>query len=244
MKNSKEDEFLEFSLELLEFVDNFLDDYFTDVRAVIDFNNRFFKKNGFEFKTEIDYIRLDRFVSVAYHTILANNPKIIDTLIQKFYKDLVSLNDFYLDFTKKITEVEQVYKFQFLPYYRGIESIARRLSRSKMDFTLKENVKKLDEYLQKQFVEEFEKFFKVYKNNLRNIINTKHYYFDHLLWHEAKKSHTMREFFKKSIGDDIDIEATLSTKTFIKQYLKSIDDTNTRDEEWHDYLREVIQVMD
>jgi len=244
MKNSKGDELLELSPELLELIDNFLDDYFTDVQAVIDFNNNFIEENSFAYKTEIDYMQLNRFTSAAYHTILANDPRVIDALMVKFYKDLVYLNNFYIDFVKNSKDITKIYKYQFLTHYKGLQSLANRLPSVKKGFRTMNKMDNLDNYVKKQFKIEFEHFLELYKKDLKNVVNTKHYYFDHLLWFRAKKSDAIREFFQDSIGDKSDIEDILSTKTFIKQYLKSVDTPNSNNKEWHEYLRNVIHIMD
>lgn len=79
---------------------------------------------------------------------------------------------------------------------------------------------------------------------MRSIINTKTYYFDKLLWNEAKKSTAIVDFFKRSKRADGELMEELSTKIFIKQYMQTIDLSHAKDVKWHQYLQNIITIMD
>lgn len=244
--NNSEDAYFRFNIEVSELINNFFYEYFSNIDDVLNYNIEFIEENGFEYKTEIDYMRLNRFTSTAYNTLISIDQKLSDSLLTKFYKDLVFLNNFYIKYIKNHNDVAIIYKQQFLPYHKGIEAIAKHFKTLDENLELFDDVVKLNQLIQKEFTAEFEKNIKIYQNDLREIINTKIYYFDHLLWHEAKKSSTIVDFYKKSIGEDIKIDDMLSTKLYIQQYLKSIQlkNTSTSDNSLHNYLRQVIKIMD
>ena len=76
-------------------IENFLEKFFENEKKVIAFNAEFIEENGFDYITDIDFIKINRFITVAYNTISTIDPKVIDGLITKFFKDLVFLNKFY-----------------------------------------------------------------------------------------------------------------------------------------------------
>ena len=54
----------------------------------------------------------------------------------------------------------------------------------------------------------------------------------------------IREYFKKSKRSDSDISDELSTKIFIKQYMNTVDLSHAKDARWHQYLENVLTIMD
>lgn len=246
--NDSKDAYFRFNVEVLELINNFFYEYFSNIDDVLNYNIQFIEENGFEYKTEIDYMRLNRFTSTAYNTLISLDQKLSDNLLTKFYKDLIFLNNFYKKYIKNHHDAAIIYKQQFLPYYKGIETIAKNFKTIDKNLELFDDIAELNQLIQREFTIEFEKNINLYQNDLRDIINTKNYYFDHLLWHEAKKSSTIIDFYKKSIGEEIKIDDMLSTKLYIQQYLKSIQlkntSTNTSDNSLHNYLQQVIKIMD
>jgi hypothetical protein len=74
---------------------------------------------------------------------------------------------------------------------------------------------------------------------LREIIQTKSYYLDKLLWELAADSQTIAKFFRQAR-----IEGDYSTKTFISYYLRNIDINKSSTSDWHNYLREALKVFE
>jgi len=239
------------SLELASIIQSFTDDYFNDEYEVLRFNINFLESNGFTYQTKIDYMKLNRFVSAAFNTIQSNDMQAIDVLVSKFYKDIIFLNNFYKIFLDKSCDVYAVFKHQFLKEYGSIEQFylffhaeeGKKKTQEKKPPT-KEEITLFEEYIREEFRIFFLKEVQSYGDELRTIINTKMYYFDKLLWSEAKKSLSIREFFKKSKRSEGDISDELSTKVFIKQYMRTIDLAHTKDARWHQYLENVLKIMD
>ena len=238
-------------LDLVVVIQKFNDEYFNDEYEVLKFNINFLESNGFAYQTKIDYMKLNRFIAAAYNTIGANDVQAIDGLLSKFYKDIVFLNNFYKSFIEKSKDSAIVFKYHFLKSVNGLDGLHTRLSEKEAKRTGKKESLRNDEersafggYVQEQFLLEFKKERDEYAENLRTIINTKTYYFDKLLWNEARKSASIREFFKKSRRVDGDLTEELSTKIFVKQYLQTVDFSHAKDIKWHTYLQNVLTVMD
>ncbi len=230
-------------------IDNFIDDYFSDEYEVVRFNVNFLENNNFKYQTEINFMKLNRFVASALNTIKSTDPHIIDSLIIKFYKDIIYLNELYKKFLIKTKDEEGVYKHKFMKSTGSIEGIFFELTKEENKNNSKPRaprageLEELQEYIKTEFLRNFTKNSSYYSEELRKIINTKTYYFDKLLWAEAKKSQAIIEFFKKSKMSNSNNDE-MSTKIFIIKYLKTIDIAHSKDVEWHEYLAKVVKIMD
>lgn len=100
-------------------------------------------------------------------------------------------------------------------------------------------VSELEESMKAIFFEQFEVYCEDYKAALLEVLNTKLYYFDKLLWAQAEKSSGVRKFF-----DNAGIKGSYSTKTYLSYYLKNIDVEKSKTSEWHQYLQSLLKVLD
>ncbi len=230
-------------------IDNFIDDFFSDEYEILRFNINFLENNNFQYQTKIDFMKLNRFIASALNTIKSNDPHIIDGLIVKFYKDIVYLNDFYKDFLIKSKDAEGIFKHKFLKSVGSIEGLFVEITKDERKAGEKPRAPKVGElaeielFIKELFLKNFTKSTQYYSDELKKIINTKTYYFDKLLWSEAKKSVPIVEFFKKSKMSN-NVSEEMSTRIFIDRYLKTIDMAHTKDLEWHQYLQKVMKIMD
>lgn len=248
-QESLEEEMEEISESAFDFtlmIQNFNDEYFSDEYEVLKFNINFLESNGFAYQSKVDYMKLNRFIAAAYSTIESNNNKVIDSLLSKFYKDIIFLNTFYKKFLEKSKDIHSVFKHFFLKPMGGMEGVYSYVNKEKKPASAlnEEEWLAFQEYVKETFVQEFKKEWDEYDKLLRSIINTKTYYFDKLLWSEAKKSPIIIDFFKKSKREEDQLSEELSTKIFIKQYMQSIDLSHTKDVKWHQYLQNIVTVMD
>lgn len=220
-----------------------VDEFFLDEQEVLRFNSNFLESNGFEYQTNIDYMKLNRFISAAYATIQSNDFKVIDILINNLHKDIIFLNQFYKNFMEKSKDSKAIYKHIFLKQNDGLDGIEKKIFKESKKFTETEVIE-LDDFLKENFESIFTKNYESCKENLVTIINTKTYYFDCLLWKEARKSQSIQDFFKKSKRLETNLEEPLSTKIFIRQYLATIDLSHTKNPIWHAYLQKVLGMME
>lgn len=240
------EEVSESAFDLVLVIQNFNDEYFTDEYEILKFNINFLESNGFAYQTKVDYMKLNRFIAAAYNTIESNDIQVIDSLIAKFYKDIIYLNSFYKNFLEKSKDISSVYKHFFLKPLGGLEGLYAHLNKEKKH-PIKPNEEEwsaFEDYVKETFASEFKKEWDEYDQYMRSIINTKTYYFDKLLWNEAKKSSAIVDFFKKSKRAEGELSEDLSTKIFIKQYMQTIDLSHAKDIKWHQYLQNIITIMD
>lgn len=241
----------ESAFDFITLIQNFNDEFFNDEYEVLKFNINFLESNGFAYQTKIDYMKLNRFIAAAYNTIESNDTQVIDSLISKFYKDIVFLNSFYKNFLEKSKDPSSVFKHSFLKSLGGMEGLYTFLSKEAEKKTGKkepppneEEWTAFEDYVKEEFANEFKKERDDYDQHLRSIINTKTYYFEKLLWNEARNSPSIVDFFKKSKRTDGELSEELSTKIFIKQYMQSIDLSHAKDVKWHQYLQNILVIMD
>jgi len=106
----------------------------------------------------------------------------------------------------------------------------------------KKNTQRLYEFestYRESFYKSFQEKAKIYQKNIVNILNAQTYLLDSVLWKEAKSSQEILSYFKSL---SVDIE--LNTKTYLKYYLSTLDETkankNTKDLfHFYDYLVEL-----
>jgi len=225
--------------EIEELAYDFFNKYFSDIYSIIDFNMTFLEDNDLSYKTDIDYMKLTRFVTTTYNTMLKIDPSFNYSLLSKFNKDLVTLNKVYKQFVTKHEDIAKLYSKQFLMHHKGIENLSNKLKNSGKNLELPYDIDELNEFIKIKFIQIAKKEIDSCKEDFKKIINTKYYYFDHLLYYEAKKSVSIKAYYKKSLGKNV-----ISTKLYIKQYLNSVDKDNSSQDKFNLYLHKVITMMD
>lgn len=126
--------------------------------------------------------------------------------------ELKSLNGAYVDIVHMMAEIDQRYKSDL------------------------EQLKNFEKEYRDDFYELFSKATAKHKDNLVDILSAQAYLLDAKLWQEVKTSKAVKSYFKKS-----SITGELNTKTYLKYYLDSLDETKAKDEdrklfELYDYL--------
>lgn len=89
------------------------------------------------------------------------------------------------------------------------------------------------------FIPRFEKQQREYSTKLTLLLNKKLCLLEKVLSHEASQSKVVEEFFIKA-----NITGEFSIKLFIKSYIRNINTENSQDNEWHNYLKNIIKSMD
>jgi hypothetical protein len=89
----------------------------------------------------------------------------------------------------------------------------------------------------------FEAIYRVQVKSLESrfvkCVNFKAFCLDKLLWAEAEDNPHVRAFFETA-----NIPNEYSMKTFITYYLRNVDFTKSKENEWHNYLKELLEMMD
>lgn len=108
-----------------------------------------------------------------------------------------------------------------------------------LEAVLSEDLKKMSGILQNAFLPRFENRRDAVLVDLRAVINKKSYYLDKALWYYSANSKPISDFFEKS-----DIRGTFSLKTYLGYYLRNVDMEKSKNSEWHQYLHEVMEVLE
>jgi len=230
-------------IELKKFIDtatNFLRDIddkilkglngklYQDMDSLYNFYNQFAKESQY---SEVIFYKNYLDTLDEYREVKEKVENLKDKIEE--YTDLISKSEEQL---KHITQKDSSYK-KIKKIY--VDSIYE-LSKCKDEFY--ENKRKMEEIKKREevkFFPEFKKLREIYLKKLEKIINVKLFYFDKLLWFNAQNSELIVNFFTTS-----HIEGDFSTKTFIKYFLKNIDEAKSNNSEWLSYLKQMLRVIE
>jgi len=149
------------------------------------------------------------------------------------YTDLISKSE---EDLKYMTEKDNLYKKTKKIYVDSIYELSKCKDKFYENKGKMEEIKKREEV---EFFPEFKKLREIHLKKLEKIINVKLFYFEKLLWFNAQNSELIVKFFTTS-----HIEGDLSTKTFIKYFLKNIDESKSIHSDWINYLKQILKVIE
>ncbi len=229
----------------------------------------------FEEYEQLDYIKMRRFLTTAYHNLLELDSKFINNELVSFYEYVNEIYKLYKGFVRKLSVPKIAYEEIFLaaqPQYvwrkkkfenncgeimtqKGVvknisvemENIKKEFAKSPKNSSLESEVKRFnrmyvdslhrmatlreenillarelnlfkEKYLG-AFIAEFTRFSRERKDQILRLLEGYAYYFDKKMWDCAESSKSIREFFRKA-----DIQEDFSSKTYLKYYLKGLDD--------------------
>ena len=100
-------------------------------------------------------------------------------------------------------------------------------------------IKDIEFNLQNTFTEVFESRVLMHSNELAKYINTKMMFLDKLITANASKSNSIKAFFKNA-----NIDGEYKIKNFIKYYMKNINVSKVKSNDWHSYLEECLLILE
>jgi hypothetical protein len=122
---------------------------------------------------------------------------------------------------------------------RNVDAIDGLAKAKEKLLTVSQQLKELESLMKDQFYKQFNEYATSIRDGLCEVLHTKGYYFDKLLWENAANSQLIQKSFRQA-----QIEGDYSTKTFIRYYLRNIDINKSNTSDWHIYLQEVLKVLD
>lgn len=109
---------------------SFLDDYFNEIREVVEFEQAFIEENSLE-GPNIDYFKLKRFLETAVRNLRAIDANILTGLVYKLYKDVMDLYTFYQSAMSKVAMPIVVFERDFLKTLKPYNDLTRRIEELK-----------------------------------------------------------------------------------------------------------------
>ena len=105
-----------------DIVADFMYKFFTDVNDVVEFNLDFLETRGFR-PPQIDYFKLRRFINTAINDIKYLDPSLIDGTLNKLYKDVNHLNEYYHNFDRRTKVSSAVFMRDFFGNFKFYEDL-------------------------------------------------------------------------------------------------------------------------
>ena len=217
----------------LAIADGLVGKMFKDITNLVDFYKEFKKKIKI---SNLVYQR-DFLPSVREYQEL-NDDKILTEGKMNQYKHIATATQRELDEIAISKEKVDEAKVKMLRR-RNVDSLYN-LEKSKehhKEVVIELNA--LEESMKGSFFEMFESYCNEYTTAFEEIINTKMFYFEKLLWHHAERSSGVRKFF-----DNAGITGSYSTRTYLNYYLRNINIEKSKTNEWHRYLHSLLKVLD
>lgn len=206
---------------------------YTDIERLHEFNVEFKRKTKI---AEVVY-RRDFLETVPAYKQLQEEVTITDGLKNRYHSISRATDNELMNFREiKTAEDEKAYKEL---KKRNVDAIFNFGKAKEKLAVLSTKLKELEEYMRAEFFRQYDEYVQYYAEAFEEIINTKTFYFDKLLWFQAEKSSGIRKFFA-----DARIDGDYSTKTYMKYYLRNIDIDKSRDSDWHRYLREMMELLE
>jgi hypothetical protein len=121
----------------------------------------------------------------------------------------------------------------------NIDSVNKHQMVKQKNVELIKKIKDIEFNLQNTFTEVFESRVLIHSNELAKYINTKMMFLDKLITANASKSNSIKAFFKNA-----NIDGEYKIKNFIKYYMKNINVSKVKSNDWHSYLEECLQILE
>ena len=120
-------------------VTGFLDNYFKDIKDVVEFEQDFVETNSLETPL-VDYFKLKRFIETSVRNLRAIDNNLLTGLVYKLYKDAMSLYSFYSASMSKVAMPKLIFERDFLKsikYYKDLELRIEELKSIKYSYEMK-----------------------------------------------------------------------------------------------------------
>jgi len=214
-------------------VEGLLGKLYNDINRLTNYEIEFVKKN----KVSSNIFKRDFLGGLKIYQDMANEVRLTESMRDKFYNLMLSTESQLQAMGQPKTK-EDINEYKILKR-RNVDSLHHYMESKEKLIILHKELIEFEKAVESEFFNQFNEYRNYYIESLEKIINIKTYYFDKLLWAEAKKSEPIRKFFK-----DAQIKGDYDLKTFIQYYLRNVNVEQTRDTEWHGYLLECLKILE
>lgn len=206
---------------------SFDDNYFNDYISVIDKEMEFLEKHSLECPKE-NYLLLYDFLTSTIVNFKNIDYMTVDSTLKKLYLDVTYLHKLYVKMNDLKDNVQDVFEKKFLPTSEIFRNYNVELQRLKTlgsssiqdinDFKrMKRALNSLKEIYYENFVQIFLEDKKNFYNDLIEILNTKLYYIDKIMWLEVKNSDAVQRHLRS-----LKMTRNYSSKNYISHKLNVI----------------------
>ncbi len=221
------------------FMDEYLLELRGDLKVLESVYQKFHKKNSVP---EVAY----ETIFLEQQTTYQSYKKRMDTNISELYtikSTVKSLENQIKDIKKeidhctitKVREAKEIDLKRYNTYY--VDSIHRSGNLKDENIQLRESLEKFEEKFIDEFVSVYGDEAKKYDQFIREQLNGYAYEFDKKMWESAETSSSIRSFFKRANIDD-----DFSSKTFLKYFIKGLDETKFSKE--HKRLYSLLEYLE
>lgn len=116
--------------EAESYVRRFLDSSFSGIREAVEFEQTFIEENGL-MPSSVDYFKLKRFLETAVRNLRSIDNNLLSGLVQKLYKDVMSLHSFYLSAVSKTAMPKLIFERDFLKTLKPYKQLSDRVEELK-----------------------------------------------------------------------------------------------------------------
>lgn len=221
------------------FMDEYLLELKGDLKVLESVYQKFHKKNSLP-EVAYDNIFLEQ------QTTYQSYKKRMDTNVSELHtlKSTIKSLEFQIKDIKKeinhctitkVRELKEIDLKRYNTYY--VDSIHRAGNLKAENIQIKESLVKFEEKYIDEFVSIYGEEAKKYDTFIREQLNGYAYEFDKKMWEAAETSSAIRSFFKRANIDD-----DFSSKTFLKYFIKGLDETKFSKE--HKRLYSLLEYLE
>jgi len=221
------------------FMGDYLLELKLDLKCLESIYQKFYKKNNLP---EIAYVTIFLEQQVTYQ----NYKQRIDTNISELYalKSTIKSLEFKMKDIKediknctilKQIELKDIDYKKYNRYY--VDSIHRAGNLKDENIQLKNSLDEFEKKYEKEFISMYSEEAKKYDTFIREQLDGYAYEFDKKMWEAAETSSAIRSFFKRANIDD-----DFSSKTFLKYFIKGLDETKFSKE--HKRLYSLLEYLE
>jgi hypothetical protein len=221
----------------------FMDEYLLELKgdlAVLESVYRKFHKKNIVPQMAYDSIFLEQQTTYQkYKKIIEVNTSelyILKTTI-KSLESQIEMTQKEIQNTKvlKHTEIKEKELKRYNKYY--VDTIHRSGNLKDENIRIKESLEKFEEEYRKEFISIYDNEARKYDKFIRKQLDGYAYEFDKKMWEAAENSTAIRSFFKRANIDD-----DFSSKTFLKYFIKGLDETKFSKE--HKRLYSLLEYLE
>ena len=111
-------------------VKKFLDNSFSGIREVVEFEQAFIENNELT-PSNVDYFKLKRFLETAVRNLRSIDNNLLTGLVQKLYKDVMSLYSFYGSAVSRTAMPQLIFERDFLKSLKPYKQLSDRVDELK-----------------------------------------------------------------------------------------------------------------